>query len=283
MSLRVAGVGLNRAVGQRIGTGAGRPALARARDLACIALSAEQVGAARQALRRTVGYTLTRVQFGRAIGSFQALQHRMADLHVLVESARSRPTWPWRPPRRATRPWAAGRGGARLLRGGADRRRGRDDPAARRDRRDREHDAHRDLKRAHSSALLFGPPSEHVAGSWPCRRIDGSAGGPADAVDDRVPGRADQRGLGQRQPGQVQRAPRPAGQQRGGRPGEQPYGPRAMTGSGGLSSRNRAAARDCAVPRSSGRYWLIRPASSASVRGGSGTPSSAAIRAMSAT
>ena len=62
-----------------------------------------------------------------------------------------------------------------------------------------------------------------------------------------------------------------------------PYGARAMIGSGGLSSRNLAADRASAVPRSSGRYWRIRSASSASVRGGSGTPSSAPIRAMSAT
>ena len=58
-------------------------------DLACIALSAEQVGAARRALELTVAYTKVRVQFGQAIGGFQALQHRMADLHVQVESARS--------------------------------------------------------------------------------------------------------------------------------------------------------------------------------------------------
>jgi alkylation response protein AidB-like acyl-CoA dehydrogenase len=64
-------------------------ALAEARDIACIALSAEQVGAAQRALQLTVAYTKVREQFGRAIGSFQALQHRMADLHVLVESARS--------------------------------------------------------------------------------------------------------------------------------------------------------------------------------------------------
>ena len=62
-----------------------------------------------------------------------------------------------------------------------------------------------------------------------------------------------------------------------------PYGARATGGSGGVSSRNRAAARASAVPRSSARYWLIRLASSASVRGGSGTPSSMAIRATSAT
>ena len=62
-----------------------------------------------------------------------------------------------------------------------------------------------------------------------------------------------------------------------------PYGARATSGSGGVSSRNRAAARASAVPRSSARYWLIRAASSASVRGGSGTPSSTAIRATSAT
>ncbi|MFB9312025.1 acyl-CoA dehydrogenase family protein [Nocardioides plantarum] len=37
----------------------------------------------------TVGYSKDRVQFGRPIGSFQALKHRMADLLVLVEMSRS--------------------------------------------------------------------------------------------------------------------------------------------------------------------------------------------------
>ncbi|MEH1126413.1 acyl-CoA dehydrogenase family protein [Micromonospora sp. CPCC 206061] len=59
------------------------------RDIAAVALSAEQVGAASRALELTVEYTKTRVQFGRPIGAFQALQHRLADLYVLVESARS--------------------------------------------------------------------------------------------------------------------------------------------------------------------------------------------------
>jgi alkylation response protein AidB-like acyl-CoA dehydrogenase len=58
-------------------------------DKAGLLLAAEQVGAAARALELTVEYTKTRVQFGRAIGSFQALKHRMADLYVLVESARA--------------------------------------------------------------------------------------------------------------------------------------------------------------------------------------------------
>ncbi|WP_078316154.1 acyl-CoA dehydrogenase family protein [Mycobacterium sp. D16Q16] len=58
-------------------------------DKAGLLLAAEQVGAAARALELTVEYAKTRVQFGRAIGSFQALKHRMADLYVLVESARA--------------------------------------------------------------------------------------------------------------------------------------------------------------------------------------------------
>ena len=64
-------------------------ALAEARDHAAVALSAEQVGAAARILELTVEYTKVRHQFGRPIGSFQALKHRMADLHVLLEAARS--------------------------------------------------------------------------------------------------------------------------------------------------------------------------------------------------
>lgn len=61
----------------------------RLRALAWALLSAEQVGGAQRALDLTVEYTKSRKQFGRTIGSFQALKHRMADMYVLVETARS--------------------------------------------------------------------------------------------------------------------------------------------------------------------------------------------------
>ncbi|WP_433830161.1 acyl-CoA dehydrogenase family protein [Actinoplanes sp. CA-015351] len=61
----------------------------RLRDVACVALAAEQVGAASRALELTVEYAKTRVQFGRPIGAFQVLQHRMAESHVRTEAARS--------------------------------------------------------------------------------------------------------------------------------------------------------------------------------------------------
>lgn len=58
-------------------------------DVAAILLAAEQIGGAARCLDLTVAYTKERVQFGRPIGSFQALKHRMADLYVLVQSARA--------------------------------------------------------------------------------------------------------------------------------------------------------------------------------------------------
>jgi alkylation response protein AidB-like acyl-CoA dehydrogenase len=61
----------------------------RLRTLAWALLSAEQVGGAAAALELTVDYTKSRKQFGRIIGSFQALKHRMADMYALVETARS--------------------------------------------------------------------------------------------------------------------------------------------------------------------------------------------------
>lgn len=63
--------------------------LARTSDLAIAALAAEQVGAAQRCLDMAVGYAKERIQFGRAIGSFQAVKHRCADMLVLVEGARS--------------------------------------------------------------------------------------------------------------------------------------------------------------------------------------------------
>ena len=61
----------------------------RALDTARIVLAAEQLGAAQAALDMTVEYVKERRQFGRAIGSFQAVKHRCAEMLVQVESARS--------------------------------------------------------------------------------------------------------------------------------------------------------------------------------------------------
>ena len=58
-------------------------------DEAIAALAAEAVGAMQVSLRLTLEYLNTRKQFGRAIGSFQALQHRAADMMVAIEQARS--------------------------------------------------------------------------------------------------------------------------------------------------------------------------------------------------
>lgn len=57
--------------------------------IASILLATEQIGAAAKCLELTVQYTKDRVQFGRPIGSFQALKHRMSDLYVAVEAARA--------------------------------------------------------------------------------------------------------------------------------------------------------------------------------------------------
>jgi alkylation response protein AidB-like acyl-CoA dehydrogenase len=56
---------------------------------AAVLLAAEQIGAAERCLELTVEYTKSRVQFGRPIGSFQALKHRMADLYVTVAAAKA--------------------------------------------------------------------------------------------------------------------------------------------------------------------------------------------------
>jgi len=58
-------------------------------DAAAVLLAAEQIGAAEHCLELTVEYAKNRVQFGRPIGSFQALKHRMADLYVAVAAAKA--------------------------------------------------------------------------------------------------------------------------------------------------------------------------------------------------
>ncbi len=73
-----------------IGTeGGAAEGLAKTLDLAAVALAAEQVGGAQHCLDSSVEYAKTRIQFGRPIGSFQAIKHKCADMLLEVESAKS--------------------------------------------------------------------------------------------------------------------------------------------------------------------------------------------------
>ncbi|MFG2194503.1 acyl-CoA dehydrogenase family protein [Streptomyces sp. NPDC048639] len=146
-------------------------ALARLGGFAAAALAAEAVGAAAGVFARTVEYVGAREQFGRPIGSFQAVKHRLADLYVRIQAARSAAYYA---------AWAAGREASQ---GGPEGRPdGRDDDAAvvgglalaqaleaQREVAGEavqlhggigftwEHDAHLFFKRAASDELLFGP------------------------------------------------------------------------------------------------------------------------------
>jgi alkylation response protein AidB-like acyl-CoA dehydrogenase len=78
------------APGTLIGTdGEGWATLERVLDLAAVGLAAEQVGGAQFVLEMAVQYAKDRVQFGRPIGSFQAIKHKCADMLLEVESAKS--------------------------------------------------------------------------------------------------------------------------------------------------------------------------------------------------
>jgi len=136
--------------------------LARVLDLAATLLAAEQVGGAQRCLDLTVAHARRRVQFGRPIGSFQAVQHRCADMLLEVESARSSSAWAT--DAAANRPGELPRAAATAkvtcseayafvatetihLHGGLGFT--------------WDHDAHLYFKRAKSSRLLFGDPRFH--------------------------------------------------------------------------------------------------------------------------
>ncbi len=73
-----------------IGTdGGGWSTMSTVLDLGAVALAAEQVGGAQFVLEMAVQYAKDRVQFGRPIGSFQAIKHKCADMLLEVESAKS--------------------------------------------------------------------------------------------------------------------------------------------------------------------------------------------------
>ncbi|NEW76757.1 acyl-CoA dehydrogenase family protein [Streptomyces rhizosphaericus] len=152
------------------GSGSGEAvaeALAAVGTAAAAVLAAEAVGAANAALTRTVEYVRAREQFGRPIGSFQAVKHRLADVYVAVQAARSAAYYA---------AWAAAEGG-----GGGTHGAGGTEAAvagglalaqaleAQRTAAAEavqlhggigftwEHDAHLYFKRAASDELLFGP------------------------------------------------------------------------------------------------------------------------------
>lgn len=126
-------------------------------DIAAILVAAEQIGAATKCLDLTVQYTKDRVQFGRPIGSFQALKHRMADLYVAVQSARAvvneavaepSPTSAALARFAASEAFSKVAGEAVQMHGGIAIT--------------WESDIQLYFKRAHASAQLLGPPREHL-------------------------------------------------------------------------------------------------------------------------
>jgi len=69
--------------------GSGAATIDRLYDLAAVALAFEQVGGSQACMEAAVEYAKVRHQFGRPIGSFQAIKHKCADMLVQVESAKS--------------------------------------------------------------------------------------------------------------------------------------------------------------------------------------------------
>jgi alkylation response protein AidB-like acyl-CoA dehydrogenase len=80
----------NNVAGKLIGAdGQGWDILSKVLDLVVVGLAAEQVGGAQKVLDMAVEYAKVRVQFGRPIGSFQAIKHKCADMLLEVESSKS--------------------------------------------------------------------------------------------------------------------------------------------------------------------------------------------------
>ncbi|WP_330331882.1 acyl-CoA/acyl-ACP dehydrogenase [Streptomyces sp. NBC_00536] len=117
---------------------------------AAAVLAAEAVGAAGQALARTVDYVRQREQFGRAVGSFQAVKHRLADLYVRVQAARSAAYYAAWDPEQGGLALAQALEALRVTAGEAIQLHGGIGFTW-------EHDAHLYFKRAAADELLFGP------------------------------------------------------------------------------------------------------------------------------
>ncbi|GIH77721.1 acyl-CoA dehydrogenase family protein [Planobispora longispora] len=136
-------------------------AAGRIRDLGVTGLAAEQAGGAARCLETAVAHAAGRHQFGRPIGSFQAVKHKLADMLLMVESARSAAmaaarALPGDLPVAAavagsycTEAYLSVAGENIQIHGGTGIT--------------WEHSAHRHFKRAAADAQLFGPPQAHRA------------------------------------------------------------------------------------------------------------------------
>jgi alkylation response protein AidB-like acyl-CoA dehydrogenase len=163
MTRKQAEITLDGVSGELLGEdGAGWATIERLGETAAVALAAEQVGGAQRCLDMAVEYAKVRHQFGRPIGSFQAIKHKCADMLVQVESAKAAAYYAG---------WAVGEGNDEVpmvaplakaycseaffhcaaeniqIHGGIGFT--------------WEHDAHLYFKRAKSSELMFGSPSHH--------------------------------------------------------------------------------------------------------------------------
>jgi alkylation response protein AidB-like acyl-CoA dehydrogenase len=137
-------------------------AISVALDAALALLAAEQAGGASRCLEMAVDYAKLRVQFGRPIGSFQAIKHKCADMLLRVESAKSAAYYAV---------WAAAEGTGELALASAAAQAYCSDAyfhvAAENIQIHGgigytwEHDAHLYFRRAKSSQLLFGTPQYH--------------------------------------------------------------------------------------------------------------------------
>jgi alkylation response protein AidB-like acyl-CoA dehydrogenase len=126
-------------------------------DTAAILVAAEQIGAAARCLDLTVEYAKDRVQFGRPIGSFQALKHRMADLYVAVQSARAVVNEAVADPSATSAALARFSASEAFSKVAAEAVQIHGGIAI-----TWEHDIQLYFKRAHGSAQLLGPPREHL-------------------------------------------------------------------------------------------------------------------------
>ena len=164
MTRALASVTLRETPAVRVGAGRDAAWLSEARDLALAALAAEQLGGAARCLDMSVSYACVREQFGRPIGSFQAIKHKCANLLLDVECGRSAVQHASEAlaGRQPDAPLAAVLAYVHCSRAFTN--------AAKECIQIHggigytwEHDAHLYLRRAKSSQLLFGPPARQRA------------------------------------------------------------------------------------------------------------------------